>query len=104
MNASEKTRRFGIPMISSEAMVGIGITIAELGILSLLLGCAEHMRSVPALAWIWLSLGAVLVIAGGLTAVAPRFRDRRRTRADLFPTGAPQDDAQSSPEPEEQLY
>ena len=90
-------------MISSEALVGIGITIAELGLLCLMLGLAEHLRSVPKIARIWLALGAVLVIGGGLTAALPRFRDRRRIRADrVLQSGVPQDEAQR--EPEEQLY
>ena len=105
MNASEKPRRFGIPMISPEAIIGIGITIAELGLLCLMLALAEHLRSVPTIAWIWLALGAVLVIVGGLTAARARFRDRRRTRADrILPSGGSQDEAESTPEPEEQLY
>lgn len=104
MNAAKKPRRFGIPTISisSEALVGIGITVAELGILCLLLGVAEHFRSVPKIALIWLALGAVLVILGGLTAISARSRDRRRIRADRFPSsGVPEDAAQA--EPEEQL-
>jgi hypothetical protein len=78
MNASEKPRRFGIPMISSEATIGIGITVAELGLLCLMLALAEHLRSVPKIALIWLALGAVLMILGGLTAVFARFKDGGR--------------------------
>ena len=81
MNASEKPRRFAIPTISSEALVGIGITIAELGGLCLLLGWAEYMRSVRKIALVWAALGVVLVIIGCLTAIAPRFKDRRRPLA-----------------------
>jgi hypothetical protein len=55
-------------MISFEAILGIGITIAELGLLCLMLALAERLRSVPKVALIWLALGAVLVIVGGLTA------------------------------------
>lgn len=65
-------------MISSEGLIGIGITIAELGLLCLMLALAEHLRSVPRIALIWLALGAVLVIVGGFTAAFARFRDRRR--------------------------
>jgi hypothetical protein len=104
MNASEKPRRVGIPMMSSEAMVGLGITIAEIGLLCLMLGLAEYLRSVPKIALIWLVLGAGLVIAGIVTAAVPRSRERQRTRADrVLPPGAPQDEANSR-EPEEQLY
>ena len=89
-------------MISPEALVGIGITVAELGILCLLLALAEHFRSVPKIALIWLALGAALVILGGLTAISARSRDRRRIRADRFLSpGVPEDAAQT--EPEEQL-
>jgi len=105
MNASEKPRWFGIPMISSEALLGIGITVAELGVLCLLLGWAEYMRSVRKIALFWAALGIVLVIAGGLTAAVPRFRDRRRLRADRLPQSVvPPDEAQRQNEPEEQLY
>ena len=98
MNASEKPRWFGIPMISSEALLGIGITVAELGLLCLLLASAEYMRSVRKIALIWAALGIVLLIAGGLTAAVPRFRDR------LPPSDVPPDEAQPASEPEEQLY
>ena len=105
MNASEKPRWFGIPMISSEALLGIGITVAELGLLCLLLASAEYLRSVRKIALIWAALGIVLVIAGGLTAAVPRFRERRRLRADRIPQSVmPPDEAPKAIEPEEQLY
>ncbi len=105
MNALAKLRRFAIPTISSEALIGIGITVAGLGVLCLLLGWAELMRSVPAMAWIWLALGAVLLVLGGLIAAFPRSRDRRRLRAASVPeSNAAQDDAGREREPEEQLY
>ena len=106
MNASEKPRRFGIPMISSEALVGIGITIAELGRLCLLLGWAEYMRSVRKIALIWAALGVLLVIVGGLIAIAPRFKDRRRIHADRLPQSVvPPDQTPRVRDPEEeQLY
>jgi hypothetical protein len=63
-------------MISPEAIIGIGITIAELGLLCLMLALAEHLRSVPKIALIWLALGAVLMIVGGLTAVFVCFKGR----------------------------
>ena len=105
MTATGKPRRFAMPMISSEALIGIGITVAELGLLCLLLASAEYMRSVRKIALIWAALGIVLVIAGGLIAAVPRFRDRRQIRADrLLQSGGPQDEAESEREPEEQFY
>jgi hypothetical protein len=104
MNA-EKLRRLGIPKMSPEALVGIGITVAELGGLCLLLGWAEQMRSVPKIALVWFALGVVLVIVGGLTAAIPRFNDRRRIRAERLPQAdLPPDEAKDVSEPEEQLY
>lgn len=91
--------------MSSEALVGTGITVAELGILCLLLGWAQHMRSVPRLAWIWLALGVVLFVLGGIAALFPRFKDRRATRPDRFPqSGEPPAVEQDLAEPEEQRY
>jgi hypothetical protein len=105
MNASEKPRWLGIPMISSEALLGIGITVAELGILCLLLGWAEYMRSVRQIAMIWAGLGIVLVITGGFIAAVPRMRDRRRLGADrLPPSTVPPEEAPKASEAEEQLY
>ncbi len=78
MNVSENSPQAGTPLISPEAIIGIGITVAELGVLCLLLGWAEYMRSVPAIARIWLTLGAVLFILGGLAALFAWSKDRRR--------------------------
>jgi hypothetical protein len=78
MNSSEKPRQPGHPMISAEAIIGVGVTLAELGLLCLMLGLAEHLRSVPKIALVWLTLGAVLMSVGGLTAAFTWFRNRRR--------------------------
>jgi hypothetical protein len=105
MNISEQPRQPGTPVISSEALVGIGITLAWLGVLCLLLGWAEHMRSVPKIGWIWLALGAVLFALGGLIAVSARSRNSRRIGADpVLPSSVPTDVARSQSEPEEQRY
>ena len=77
MNASTKPNRSETAAISSEALVGLGITIAALGLLGLLLGLAEQMRSVPSVAMLWFGFGAVFVILGGVIAAAARFRKRR---------------------------
>jgi hypothetical protein len=92
-------------MMSSEALVGTGITIAELGILCLLLGWAEYMRSVPKVAWTWLALGVVLFVLGGIAALSPRFKDRGGPRPDrLSPSGGLPAEDQDFVEPEEQRY
>lgn len=75
MNTSEEpraARRSFLSSISPEALMGIGITIAELGVLGLLLGWAQYMRSVPGIAMIWLPLGALLLVIGALMALAAR--------------------------------
>ncbi len=105
MNASEKPSPSETPTISAEAVIGIGITVAGLGVLCLLLGWAEHMRSVPAMGWIWLTLGVVLLVVGGLAAAFPRSWDRRRS-ARVPGSGVAQDESEKARErePEEQLY
>ncbi|MGI9086794.1 MAG: hypothetical protein ACR2HH_03475 [Chthoniobacterales bacterium] len=62
--------------ISAEALVGIGMTLTWLGLLGILLGWAEWLRKVPSVAVIWLSLGAVMMIVGAITAVAGRRKKR----------------------------
>ena len=57
-------------------MIGIGITIACLGLLGLLLGWAQHMRSAPSS--LWFTLGAVLAVAGILIIAVGGARKRRR--------------------------
>ena len=81
----------------------VSLTIAGLGVLCLLLGWAQHMRSVPVMGWTWLVLGVVLLFLGGVAVVFPRSRDRRQLRA----TGgtefrATEDEGER--EQEEQLY
>lgn len=71
MNASENPQPVRTPARSSEGLIGIGITISALGLLGLLLGLAEHFRSVADVALLWFGIGGVLVAVGGLiTAVA----------------------------------
>ena len=76
MNNPEETPRAPIAFMSPEAVIGLGITIAWLGLLCLMLGWAQALRQVPASAWIWLPLGAVLMIVGGLGAVFGHSRKR----------------------------
>jgi len=64
--------------MSAEALIGIGITIASLGLLGLLLGWAQQMREVPTWATVWMTLGAVLAIVGLLIVVVGGARRRRR--------------------------
>jgi hypothetical protein len=105
MNASEKPSPSETPPISAEAFIGIGITIAGLGVLCLLLGWAQHMRKVPTMGWLWLALGVVLLVLGGVAAAFPRSRSRRRLHAPpVSGTGVAPDEDERAREPEEQLY
>jgi DMSO reductase anchor subunit len=74
MNALKRLPRSESAAMSAEALVGLGITIAALGLLGLLLGWAQHMRSVPGSAILWLGLGAGCVILGVIIAAAARVR------------------------------
>lgn len=64
--------------MSSEAITGTGITVGALGVLALLLGWAQWMRLVRDNAIVWLVLGAILVVAGGITAIIGQSRTRQR--------------------------
>jgi hypothetical protein len=77
MNAPKTSNQSETAAISSEALVGLGITIAALGLLGLLLGWAQHMRSVPDGAMLWLGVGAAMVVLGGIIAAAARVRKNR---------------------------
>jgi hypothetical protein len=66
--------------ISAEALVGLGITIGALGILCLLLGWAEQMRAVQKISALWLTVGAVMVVLGGIMVVIARSRALRENR------------------------
>lgn len=63
--------------ISAEALIGIGITLAALGVLGLLLGWAQWMRLVHDSAIAWLVTGAVAVVIGVITAVVGSSRKPR---------------------------
>ncbi len=61
--------------ISAEALIGIGITITALGILGLLLGSAQMMRSATHSGSAWLAVGAVMLVLGLIvTAMSKRGR------------------------------
>ena len=77
MNAPKISNRSETAAISSEALVGLGITIAALGLLALLLGWAQHMRAVPDGAMLGLGIGAAMVVVGVLIAAAARLRKSR---------------------------
>ena len=77
MSAPKRRDKSEGAAMSAEAMVGLGITIAALGLLALLLGWAQRMRSVPESAMFWLGLGAGCVLLGVIIAAAARARKGR---------------------------
>ena len=78
MNASKTSNRSETAAISSEALIGLGITVGALGLLALLLGWAQHMRSVPDNnAMLWFILGAGSGVLGVIIAAAARVRKGR---------------------------
>ena len=77
MSTVEKPARRQFLALSSEALIGIGITVASLGLLGLLLGWAQQMREVSSSAVVWLALGAVFTIAGLLVVALGGARRRR---------------------------
>lgn len=76
MSALKVSNRSESAAISPEALIGLGITIGALGLLALLLGWAQHMRSVPQSAMLWFSVGAGCVILGAVIAAAARAKKR----------------------------
>ena len=74
MTTSEKPNRPPLLRMSSEAMIGLGITIGALGLLGLLLGWAQQMRELPHWASVWFVLGALLAIIGILIAILGKAR------------------------------
>ena len=77
MNASQTTKRSETAAISSEALIGLGIAIGALGLLAVLLGWAQHMRSVPEGAMLGFSVGGGCVLLGVIIAAAARARKAR---------------------------
>lgn len=78
MSPSEKPAQRQLLAMSPEAMIGLGVTVACLGLLGLLLGWAQQMRAVASWAAVWFALGAVLAIAGILIVAVGGVRKRRR--------------------------
>lgn len=77
MSALKVSNRSESAAISSEALIGLGITVGALGLLGLMLGLAQHMRSVPQSAILWFGVGAGCVVLGVILAVAARARKGR---------------------------
>lgn len=77
MNTSDEAAPTRKAFMSAEAIIGSGITVAWLGLLCVMLGWAQWLRQVPAAPWIWLPLGAVLIVGGGLAAVLGHSAKRR---------------------------
>lgn len=65
--------------MSSEAMIGLGITSASLGVLFLLLGWAQYMRKAMDSMPILLGIGAVLFVVGLIVWMMGNGRARRRS-------------------------
>ena len=64
--------------MSPEALIGLGINIASLGLLGLLLVSAQYMRSVASWAAVWFAFGAVLAVVGLVVVALAGARKRRR--------------------------
>ena len=77
MNAPKSPPRSESAAMSAEAMIGLGIAIAALGLLGVLLGWAQHMRSVPDSAMLWLGTGGACVVVGIIIAAAARAKKGR---------------------------
>ena len=67
-NVPEKPKRARSFSVSTEAIIGIGVTVGSLGLLCLLLGWAQMMRGVTTAGVIWFPLGATLFFLGAVVA------------------------------------
>ena len=77
MNGPQTTKRSETAVISSQALIGLGITIGALGLLAVLLGWAQQMRSVPEGAILGFSVGGGGILLGVIIAAAARARKAR---------------------------
>jgi hypothetical protein len=77
MNAPKRLPRSESAAMSAEALIGLGITIAALGFLGLLLGWAQHMRSVPESAMLWCAVGGSGLVLGVIIAATGRAKKGR---------------------------
>jgi hypothetical protein len=77
MSALNVSNRSESAAISSEALIGLGITIGALGLLGLMLGWAQQMRSVPESALLWFGVGGACVVLGVILGVAARAKKGR---------------------------
>ena len=59
--------------ISSEALIGLGITVAALGVLGLMLGWAQQMRGIAS-PTLWFGVGAAMLVVGASCGVMARAR------------------------------
>jgi hypothetical protein len=80
MKAPKPSNKPETAAISSEALVGLGITLGALGLLGMLLGWAQRMRGVPDSgdsAMLWLGVGGTMVVLGVIIASASRLKKTR---------------------------
>ena len=77
MNALKCLPRPETAAMSAEALIGLGVTMAALGLLGLLLGWAQHMRSVPESALLWCGVGGVSMALGVIIAATGRAKKGR---------------------------
>ena len=77
MNPSDETPLTRKAFMSAEAIVGLGITVTWLGLLCVMLGWAQWLRQVHSSAFIWLPLGAIMMIGGAAAAMVGKARKRR---------------------------
>jgi hypothetical protein len=75
--ANEPARKIRRRM-SGEALIGLGVTIAGLGVLGLLLGWAQSMRGVADNAVFWFIVGAIALVLGLVICGMARGRDTER--------------------------